>query len=231
MKRFTTSLSVVSFLLILVSMWSCQSSTSNETTADNTVSEDKITIVEDTSPDERSAIATLDEENYIKLNFDGKEYVFNYIPNDKADSPDINFAMKAGENTLLRMERGADDNMDKRLFIQIHNFPIQGDSLIGKPMLENIIMVSKTKKIKPRAEVIFNFMIKDREGKFVEHILDDKQSAFEIIYTKIEGDVYEGTFAGQVVSRLKKQAPPVPVSGSFKMKVVLQNELASKPAV
>lgn len=185
-------------------LWACTGSGTSETTSDST----QIEEVEE--PDTRPASAAIDTNFYIKATIDGQEYNFNYLPLDGKDSYNL---MK--EN-LFRIERCADDHCKQNFYLQAHNF----DFNQTPPFT-----LTENSDAKMRKDIIINFILTNNKGEFKGQWKDG--DAFEMTVDKIDGDIYEGTFKGQVNNLDDKNKKPISdITGSFRMKMVIR-----KPAV
>lgn len=177
--------------------WACTGTGSDNTSTDST----KVEEVEE--PDTRPASAALDTSFYIKATINEKEYVFNYVGLDARDS--YNLLKK----DLFRIERCADDHCKEKIYLQAHNFDFNQEAPF---------MLTEGGDGKLVKSIIFNFTITNNKGKFKNQWKD--HGTFEMTIDKIEGDIYEGTFKGEVIEQQTKGTADV--VGSFRTKMVVR---------
>ncbi len=185
-------------------LWACDGSKSSETTSDSTQ------VEEIEEPDVRPASAAIDNENYIKATIDGKEYNFNYLPLDGRDGYNL---MK---NDLFRIERCADDHCKQNFYLQAHNFDLNQEAPFT---------LKEDLGVKMRKDIIINLILTNNKGEFKGQWKDGED--FEMTIDKVEGNMYEGTFKGQVQNLDDKtKALTSDITGSFRIKMIIRKPAA-----
>jgi hypothetical protein len=185
-------------------LWACTNSGTSETTSDST----KVEEIEE--PDTRPVSAAIDTNFYIKATIDGKEYNFNYV--SLAD-PDASNLITPN---LFRIERCLDDHCKQRFYLQAHNFDLNQTPPFT---------LTEDLTLELRKDIIVNFILTNNKGKFKNQWKDGE--LFEMTINKIDGDIYEGTFKGQINEQNGEvQNRKAEITGSFRTKMAIM-----KPAV
>ena len=185
-------------------LWSCTNSGTSETTSDSTQVEE----VEE--PDTRPATAKTDDNFYIKVTLEGKEYNFNYLPLDGANKYNLI------KDDLFRIERCADPQCKRNFYLQAHNFNL--NQATPFTLIENVEGTVKK-------DIIINLVLTNNKGEFKGQLKD--ADSFEMTINKIDGDIYEGTFKGKVQELdAKVQKGALDITGSFRIKMIVRNPVA-----
>ncbi len=186
-------------------LWACTGTGTSETTSNA----DSTQIEEVEEPDTRPVSAAIDTNFYIKATIQDTEYNFNYLPLDGKDGYNL---MKTN---LFRIERCADDHCKQNFYLQAHNFDFN-----QTPPFTLI----ESEEGKTRKDIIINFILTNNQGKFKNQWKNAQN--FEMTINKIDGEIYEGTFKGEVEELNAKNPTPQKITGSFRTKMIIRKPTA-----
>jgi hypothetical protein len=190
-------------------LWACTNSKTTETVSNDPtqVIGTNADTISQAALDSLPVEAAVDTDFYIKMIIEGKEHTFNYLTLDKADGNNIITP------NLFRMKRCEDEKCKNTFYIQAHNFDLNEKTPLT---LEENTDGDRSKKI------ILSFITRNKDAKQNRKLKPEDVMGTKIIINKIEGDVYEGSFSTKIKQGLEQDS----LSGSFRMKMVVQKPAA-----
>lgn len=177
-------------------------------------------IVEEESENPLGEVSLEEEQKkkeegfFVSVMVDEVEKTFAFVPQDE-EGKSNDYIIEGEDQSRLLIQRFYDASKEERISLLFYNFelPKAGASLP--------VTFSANPGKGQLTRVVYSF--KDKEGKRQAF---DARNNFSVTITKIEGDVYEGSFEGKF---RKRNIGLFKATGSFKVRIDTKDVRPKKP--